>query len=305
MLLEAWGPLPSLAAFAARELGLFAALGAPADVATLCRVIGAWDRGVERLLPVLELGGTVVRDGDGRVRHGVVPPPEGAAPAAVELICTVLRRHASLAEADVSAPGALLAARQLVIPPDFARIQRQARAAAALVAPRFSEPSWALDLGCGLGLYSAALLEATLYPRVLLVDQAPVIEQAARFQRAFLGRLDFLAGDLVSVRLPPRRYRVAFLCDVLHTLSPEACAALVGRTAAVLDGGGCLLIAEWAEGSPLAALYALSSLLFGAVGGAHRTDDIRAWCAHAGLADFRSHGGDEGVVFHVAAARGP
>lgn len=159
-----------------------------------------------------------------------------------------------------------------------------------------------LDAGGGPGTYARELaargVAATVY------DLPDVVELIAP-DFADEPLVEYVAGDM-SRDLPAGPFDVVLLANVAHIFGPDANRALVARAADSLAPGGVLAIFDFLLGvSPRAAMFAVNMLVATAEGRTYREDEVRGWCADAGLAvesvsDFAER--DEQLVI---ARRGP
>jgi len=100
----------------------------------------------------------------------------------------------------------------------------------------------ALDIGCGLGVFSRAL--APYAERVLGIDVSPhAVAQAEELSRE-LGNVRFEQGDIQTFERPGA-FDLVVLADVIYylsSLSDESVAAIAKHLAALLQPGGLLLL---------------------------------------------------------------
>jgi trans-aconitate methyltransferase len=109
----------------------------------------------------------------------------------------------------------------------------------------------AVDIGCGQGWLSAAVLGRFPAARVLALDGSPAMLAAARELLApFGGRADFRQFDLFDPAWPDRiggPVRCLLSSLALHHLDGPAKRALYARLLPVLEPGGALLMADLIE----------------------------------------------------------
>ena len=146
-----------------------------------------------------------------------------------------------------------------------------------------------MDVGGGSGAVSIALCRRFPELAAVVVDQAPVVERAARHvERAGLaGRVRTAAANLFRDRLP-EGCDAAVLANVLHDFAPDRCRELLGRVAAELPTGGRLLILEIVpdderRGPPLAVAFAAAMIVNTAGGDAHTAPQYARWLDEAGF----------------------
>ncbi|TDU90949.1 O-methyltransferase [Kribbella voronezhensis] len=109
-----------------------------------------------------------------------------------------------------------------------------------------------VDVGGGTGAQLVGLLEALPHLRGTLVD-LPVSAPAAleRFRaKQLTERTDVLAGDLFELELPSAD--VFVFRYLLHSFEDEAATDALRQAARALKPGGCVLVVESAETSPIA-----------------------------------------------------
>ena len=137
-----------------------------------------------------------------------------------------------------------------------------------------------LDLGCGTGSLTSALLEALPRADVVGVDADPALlriaaETVGRDQRVTLVRADLRAADWVR-SLPGDRFGAAVSATALHWLAPPRVRELYGELARLVMPGGFFADADH---TPLAAprLSAAASALQRMHADAARTEGALDW----------------------------
>ncbi|MBQ8088190.1 MAG: class I SAM-dependent methyltransferase [Clostridia bacterium] len=112
------------------------------------------------------------------------------------------------------------------------------------------EPREIVDLGCGGGRNTAALLKQYPSARVTAVDYAPLcVEKAARHNRAAIaqGRCTVLEGDVSHLALEAGKYDLATAFETIYFWpNLEKCFAEVAR---VLQPKGRLIIVNESDGT--------------------------------------------------------
>lgn len=119
------------------------------------------------------------------------------------------------------------------------RLQRRAHMATDLVTER-DDPR-VLEVGCGTGAFSQAVLG--LAPRLRLVgcDISPVSVQVAQRTCEAYGRAEFHVADVTDMQYPPESFDAVIGNSVLHHLPAESVLAQCHR---VLRPGGVLWFSE-------------------------------------------------------------
>ena len=99
------------------------------------------------------------------------------------------------------------------------------------------------------------------------------------------------AGDYHTDVWPAAAYDAVTLFGCLHQESPEAIVDILRRAAAALRPGGTLYVLDMMTGPdrtspPFSALFAINMALTTQNGWVFSTEDLRGWCAAAGLGGF-------------------
>lgn len=156
-----------------------------------------------------------------------------------------------------------------------------------------------LDLGCGSGLYSFALLQK--YPRLkaILIDSAEVLKVAEEFARehGVEGQVEFMPGDMFSDDLPMAD--AVLLSNVLHDWDVPECVQLLKRCARALGRSGKLWIHDVfmddeLDGPLPLALYS-ASLFTLTEGRVYSAAEYREMLGQAG---FRAVGSVQPTLIH-------
>lgn len=118
--------------------------------------------------------------------------------------------------------------------------------ALGLQPPAGQAPLRILDVGCGTGHWSAALLAALPHSEATLVDFPRVIDVATRHMAAqgLSQRAHTLAGDLEDITLAPQAYDLAILANLCHAIGPQAAQEALKNVVAALAPAGHLVIIE-------------------------------------------------------------
>lgn len=267
---------------AAYELGIFARLAAaPATLDELARAtgVGSGHRRLRALCDVLAAIGAVTRPVPGVARFAAAaasPPPRTDVPrAGWGLLADVIRADRALppGEGDV----ALRYQRHLAV--------AGADAARELASMLGRGPL--LDLGCGLGTYSAAFLDATPEARATLCDHPDVLALAGAELARHRDRVRLVAGDARSAPVGAGHGAV-LLANVLHLHDERVGAELcLAAARAVADDGVVVIkdlrIDEDRDGPLEGLLFALNMAVYTDGGDVYPVSQLRTWLAAAGL----------------------
>jgi SAM-dependent methyltransferase len=145
-----------------------------------------------------------------------------------------------------------------------------------------------LDVGCGSGIYSFALLRQNPQLRAVLIDRPYVLAVAQELAQSYevADRIEFFPGDMFQCDYP-QQVDAVLLSNVLHDWDTPECRQLMQRSAAALRSDGRLLIhdvylRDEMDGPLAIALY--SAALFALTEGrAYSAAEYRAWMAEVGL----------------------
>jgi len=146
-----------------------------------------------------------------------------------------------------------------------------------------------LDVGCGTGIYSFALLQRYSDLRVILLDRPEVLKIAAELAREYgvADRTEFRSGDMFGDDSFPSADAV-LLSNVLHDWDIPECRELIGRCGRILPPGGRLLIHDVflndALDGPLPIALYSAALFTLTEGRAYSATEYRSWLVEAGLA---------------------
>ncbi len=152
-------------------------------------------------------------------------------------------------------------------------------------------PCRVVDLGCGSGAVSEALLHRHPTLSVIIVDREPVVRQAAvRLADAgFSGRFQPMAGDVLGPA-PQVDADLVLLCNLLHSYGADVGRRLLARAHDLLRPGGWLAVADLrvdrsGQHPRIGGDFSLYMSLFAQEGGAHASDKILAWMRAMGLVE--------------------
>jgi hypothetical protein len=269
----------------ADEIKLFEALDTrPDDAAGLAATLGASERGLLALLPMLASLGLLAAHGgrysltaparqfllpDSPYYWGPVLAVNRIAPFNYQRLRAYVRPDA---EKDVlDGPGGDWEAGK--IDATTARMittymHSHSLAAATGVARLgdFDGVKWILDVGGGSGVFSIALTQRHPDLRCTVLDLPAICELVQEYARvAGATRVDTVAIDMF--REPwPQGHDAVFLSNVLHDWSPETCADLLAKAAASLPRGGRIylhemLLSESRDGPRTAAALSVHMLI--------------------------------------------
>ncbi|MDB4968390.1 MAG: O-methyltransferase, family 2:ric methyltransferase [Myxococcales bacterium] len=152
-----------------------------------------------------------------------------------------------------------------------------ARLLAARLAVEKSAPAGLVDLGCGVGVYARAFLDALPEARATLVDRTEVLAMAAPHARARL-----LAGDLFDVAAGA--HGLALLANVVHLYGADDGARLVAHAATLAP---TVVVKDFRRGTDGATYFALTMALYTDAGEVHDGARIADWLRAAGLDEVR------------------
>ena len=152
-----------------------------------------------------------------------------------------------------------------------------------------------LDIGAGSGVWSLAMCARSPQTRVFALD-LPAVLPAFLQRAASLGiadRVETIAGDYHSTKLPAASFDRIILANVLHLEAPADAAALIARAATALKPGGELVVIDSlaeddAAPAPAHAIYALHLAMRTHHGQVHPRARIEQWASDAGLLRSRS-----------------
>ena len=294
----------AMALLAVRELGVFDALrDGPLGAEVLGARLGVSWRRLRAFLNVVVDLGFLRREGDG---YGLDPRDEalldadadGARLLPVEGLTVLFGRRGQALEVlrtdeglDVASSGGDVDVKERE---GFLRyLDRHARAEASEVAELLSDRpvSRVLDLGCGAGTYTFAVLGRNPEARATLVDRpnARRLVESGIAAAGMAARATFCGADLLDGSwVPQEPVDLVIASNVLHNLDEEACRELVRRAGQCLAPGGRLLLKEFRmdddrSGPPGALRFALSMALMSPGGDLYTCAEYAEWMADAGV----------------------
>jgi SAM-dependent methyltransferase len=146
-----------------------------------------------------------------------------------------------------------------------------------------------LDLGGGPGTYAIQFCLANPMLRAIVFDLPGTRPFATKtIERFSLGdRIRFMPGDYIEDHLTGS-YDVAWLSQIIHSMSPEESRMVIRKAVSVLEPGGLILIHDFilndTKDSPLfPALFSLNMLVNTAQGRSYSEGEIRDMLAGAGV----------------------
>lgn len=255
---------------AAYALGVPAALAdGPRTVEQLAASLGVGLRRFERLHAALDLvlGGRSVLD-------ALPPRPAAIAPAGWGLLAEVLRTERPL-DTEAHDPAYQESLARSGAPYATELVERSVLGRADSL----------LDLGGGLGTYSASFLRARPTATATLVDRPEVLDLAAPFLAEHTDRVTLWPADLLADDPAPRGagFDVALLSNVLHLHGPNACATLIRRAAEAVHPGGHVVVKDLDSTHETGRWFALNMALYTESGDTWPIGTVGAWLEAAGL----------------------
>lgn len=303
--------------FAANELGVFQALDdSPADVSALAARTGLSERSTGILANGCVALGLLELD-HGRYRNS----PEAAAFLVGGGLGPGLRFWDQISYRAWSGFSDALATGPSVHAVEYDPSEQQvmlagieailAGATYALAATvDLADRSRLLDVGCGTGSWTFAVLARNPHLQATLLDlpSAISVAQARLAESGFEGRVDVVAAD-VADDLLPIGHDVVMVNNLVHYFAPETNRRILGRLAEVSAPGTLLLLADfWTDSTHTqpapAALLAGEFAVQIVDGNVHSLDEIRAWFADTGwtFAEHRTLAGPVSLVIGTRAA---
>jgi len=266
---------------AAHELGIFARLAAaPATLDELARAagVGTGHRRLRALCDVLAAIGAITRPAPRVARFAAAsstPPRAGVPRAGWGQLADVIRADRALPpeEGDV----ALRYQRHLAV---------AGADAARELAPLLGRGPL-LDLGCGLGTYSAAFLDATPGASATLCDRPDIVALAGAELARHRDRVRLVAGDARTAPVGAGHGAV-LLANVLHLHDERVGAELCLTAARAVADDGVVVIKDLRvdedRGGPLEGLlFALNMAVYTDGGDVYPVTQLRTWLTSAGL----------------------
>ena len=150
-----------------------------------------------------------------------------------------------------------------------------------------------IDLGSGVGTYTAAYLDRFGEARATAVDFFDVVPLTRNFLARFGERATVLSDEISTVQ-GSDAFEVALLANVVHLHDPRTCERLIARAARLLVPGGRLVIKDLRLdedfSGPIASLmFALNMAIYTGGGDVYRTSQLCEWLRAANLTAIEEH----------------
>ncbi len=163
-----------------------------------------------------------------------------------------------------------------------------------------------LDLGCGPGTYSAAVLKKDKKAQAILLDRRTALKVARELhgKSSFWSRMELRPGDLFSTPFG-EHIDTVFYSNILHIYNAEENSQLFRKMQKALVKGGRLMLVDYfhtrdATQPYEAALFGVTMLLFTATGRTYSFDETEQLLGRAGFHKFRRISLGEGTGMLVA-----
>ena len=157
----------------------------------------------------------------------------------------------------------------------------------------FSGTKTLLDLGCGPGTYSLAIVEKTPHIQATLLDLDLPIEDARKLveARGMSDRVQFVAADIFTYKTD-EGYDDVLVSNTLHMLGPDLSAKLMKQCWTLVNPGGRLIVqAQYLNDDRISPRWAtLLNLVQRAAtihGENHALGETQGWMEDAGFTDVK------------------
>jgi ubiquinone/menaquinone biosynthesis C-methylase UbiE len=163
-----------------------------------------------------------------------------------------------------------------------------------------------LDLGCGPGTYSAAVLKKDKKAQATLLDRSSALKVAKELhgKLSLWSRMELKPGDLFETPFG-EDYDTIIYSNILHIYNPQENKQLFLKMKKALNRGGRLILVDFfhtrdATQPYEAALFGVSMLLFTATGKTYSYDETEKLLNQAGFHKFRRVSLGEGTGILLA-----
>ena len=153
----------------------------------------------------------------------------------------------------------------------------------------FSQTRRLLDLGCGPGTYSIAIVQRNPQVRATLLDLPGPLAEARRLAaaRQMADRLEFIAADAMRYT-PEEPFDTVLISNTLHMIGPAGSRELLKRCYHMLTPGGRLIVqAQYLNDNRVSPRWPTLLNLIQRVatphGRNHAIGETKEWMEHAGL----------------------
>jgi precorrin-6B methylase 2 len=157
----------------------------------------------------------------------------------------------------------------------------------------FSQTRRLLDLGCGPGTYSLAIVQRCPQVHATLLDLPGPIEEAQRIvaERGMTGKVELVAADAFRWD-PPEPFDTILVSNILHMLGPDLSQKLLHRACGFLAPGGRLIVQAQFLSDDLTSprwptLLNLMMLVGTDRGRNHAFGETAQWMRQAGFTDVQ------------------
>ncbi len=168
-----------------------------------------------------------------------------------------------------------------------------------------------LDVGCGSGAYSAAIVEKAPGVEAVLLDLPRTLGVTRRLLAGHRAakRMKFRPGDFLKDSFGEKEFDLVLISNVSHVEDEAGNRALIAKAFRALRPGGRLVIHDYLAGtggrsSPFVASLAVHLLVFTGRGGVYSEAQYRAWLRGAGFRRIEALPVAAGSVHHSAAVVG-
>ena len=157
----------------------------------------------------------------------------------------------------------------------------------------FSQTKRLLDIGCGPGTYSMAIVDRNPHVRATLLDQPGAIAEARRIAtgRGMADKLEFVAGDAREYA-PSEPFDAILASNMLHMMQPDASVKLLKRCFdMMLPGGRMIVQAQYLNDDRIsprwATLLNLCQRVVTQEGRNHAFGETKEWMEEAGFRNIQ------------------